>query len=37
VPFDRAELDSLLDLALIGTKELTDIQNTALGQNESCK
>lgn len=33
VPFDRAELDALLDLALIGTKELTVMQNTALAQN----
>ena len=33
VPFDRAELDSLLDLALIGTRELTEIQTKALAQN----
>jgi ribonuclease PH len=33
VAFDRAELDALLDLALIGTRELTDIQKTSLGQN----
>lgn len=29
-PFDRAELDSLLDLALAGTRTLTDIQREAL-------
>lgn len=33
VPFDRAELDSLLDLALIGTRELTELQTKALAQN----
>ena len=33
VPFDRAELDALLDLALIGTTELTNIQKTSLGQD----
>jgi len=33
VPFDRAELDALLDLALIGTRELTDIQNSSLAKN----
>jgi ribonuclease PH len=33
VAFDRTELDALLDLALIGTRELTDIQKTSLGQN----
>jgi len=31
-PFDRAELDALLDLALIGTAELADIQRRTLGQ-----
>lgn len=31
-PFDRAELNSLLDLALIGTSELTRIQRLALEQ-----
>lgn len=30
VPFDRAELDALLDLALAGTNELTEIQRKAL-------
>ena len=30
VPFDRAELDALLDLALAGTKELTAMQRNAL-------
>jgi ribonuclease PH len=30
-PFDRAELDSLLDLALGGTATLTGIQLAALG------
>ena len=30
VPFDRAELDALLDLALAGTKQLTKIQLDAL-------
>jgi ribonuclease PH len=29
-PFDRDELNSLLDLALVGTKELTRIQNETL-------
>ncbi|MCL2423983.1 MAG: ribonuclease PH, partial [Micrococcales bacterium] len=29
-PFDRAELDTLLDLALHGTKELTRLQREAL-------
>ncbi len=29
-PFDRAELDRLLDLALVGTTELTRLQNEAL-------
>ncbi|MCL2090757.1 MAG: ribonuclease PH [Micrococcales bacterium] len=29
-PFDRAELDRLLDLALVGTVELTRLQNEAL-------
>lgn len=29
-PFDRAELDALLDLALIGTTRLTEIQKEAL-------
>ena len=29
-PFDRAELDSLLDLALIGTAELSRIQSQTL-------
>jgi ribonuclease PH len=32
-PFDRAELNALLDLALIGTAELTQMQNAALSQN----
>lgn len=31
-PFDRAELDRLLDLALIGTARLTKIQASVLGQ-----
>lgn len=31
-PFDRAELDALLDLAVAGTAELTTIQQTALAQ-----
>ncbi|MGB9034736.1 MAG: ribonuclease PH, partial [Paeniglutamicibacter sp.] len=31
VPFKRAELDSLLDLALVGTAELTRIQSETLG------
>jgi ribonuclease PH len=31
-PFDRAELDSLLDLAVAGTAELTRIQQAALAQ-----
>ena len=30
-PFKRAELDSLLDLALVSTNELRDIQRLALG------
>jgi ribonuclease PH len=30
-PFDRAELDVLLDLALAGTRELAEIQATVLG------
>ena len=30
-PFDRAELDTLLDLALLGTAKLTDIQKQTLG------
>lgn len=30
-PFDRAELDTLLDLALLGTAKLTDIQKQILG------
>ena len=33
VPFDRDELNALLDLALIGTKELTAIQQSSLDQN----
>jgi ribonuclease PH len=33
VPFDRAELNSLLDLALAGTAELTKIQQLALEQS----
>lgn len=32
-PFDRAELDVLLDLALSGTAELTQIQNQVLAQS----
>jgi len=32
VPFDRAELNSLLDLALAGTVTLTELQNAALGR-----
>ena len=32
-PFDRDELNALLDLALIGTKELTAIQQSSLDQN----
>ena len=31
-PFDRAELDSLLDLALAGTVTLTEFQTSALGR-----
>ena len=31
-PFDRRELDSLLDLALAGTVTLTEFQTTALGR-----
>ncbi|MFD6140436.1 ribonuclease PH [Promicromonospora sp. NPDC060271] len=31
-PFDRAELDSLLDLAVAGTAELTKLQQAALAQ-----
>jgi ribonuclease PH len=31
-PFDRAELNNLLDLALGGTKSLTEFQKTALGR-----
>ena len=31
-PFDRAELNSLLDLALAGTVTLTELQNAALGR-----
>jgi ribonuclease PH len=30
-PFDRDELNSLLDLALLGNAELADIQRAALG------
>ena len=30
VPFDREELNALLDLALKGTTELTQIQKSAL-------
>jgi ribonuclease PH len=33
-PFDRTELDALLDLALAGTAELAEIQATALGSAE---
>jgi ribonuclease PH len=33
VPFDRTELNSLLDLALAGTAELTGIQKLALAQS----
>ena len=33
-PFDRAELDALLDLALAGTAELAEIQATVLGSGE---
>ena len=29
-PFDREELNSLLDLALVGTYELSEIQREAL-------
>lgn len=32
-PFDRAELDSLLDLALAGNAELASIQRDVLGEN----
>jgi ribonuclease PH len=32
-PFDRAELNALLDLALHGTEELTQLQTKALEQN----
>ncbi len=31
-PFDRAELDALLDLAVAGTAELTELQRAALAQ-----
>ncbi|GIT79492.1 ribonuclease PH [Leifsonia sp. LS1] len=30
-PFDRSELNSLLDLALLGTTELSDVQKAAIG------
>jgi ribonuclease PH len=33
-PFDRAELDALLDLALAGTAELAQIQATVLGAGQ---
>jgi ribonuclease PH len=33
VPFDRDELNALLDLALLGTKELSSIQHSSLEQN----
>jgi ribonuclease PH len=33
VAFDRDELNALLDLALLGTKELTSIQQSSLEQN----
>jgi ribonuclease PH len=33
-PFDRRELDSLLDLALSGGVTLTELQNTALEASE---
>jgi ribonuclease PH len=33
-PFDRSELDALLDLALAGTAELAQIQATVLGTGE---
>jgi ribonuclease PH len=33
IPFDRAELNALLDLALLGTTELTAIQNSSLAAN----
>ena len=32
-PFKRAELDALLDLALVGTTELARIQRETLGEN----
>jgi ribonuclease PH len=32
-PFDRQELDRLLDLALQGTTELAALQRQALGQS----
>jgi ribonuclease PH len=32
VPFDRAELDALLDLALGGCRDLAALQQTALQQ-----
>jgi ribonuclease PH len=32
-PFDRAELNALLDLALRGTEELTRLQTKSLEQN----
>ena len=32
VPFDRAELDALLDLALAGCSELTRLQQEALAR-----
>jgi ribonuclease PH len=33
-PFDRRELDSLLDLALAGTSELAEVQRAALASSE---
>jgi ribonuclease PH len=32
VPFTRAELDALLDLALVSTSELRELQRLALGE-----
>jgi len=32
-PFERSELDRLLDLALAGTQELSRIQREALGSD----
>ena len=36
-PFSRAELDSLLEVALAATSELTAIQRTSLGETLELK